>query len=140
MGREIDGLSLRQFSRKGQEEGADMIGNDAFTEIYMETAPGNVYRLQESRDGSWWIVSMRENAGKGRGAKGYKLTEAELETGLLKVGQPFTFGQGGKTTEISKITAVAGNRVYQKEFLDKMTEGRSSNIRNRFSDAIKGEK
>lgn len=136
LGREVGEYKLWGHSEKGQEAGADMLGNDAFTEIYFETISGNLYKIYPTRDGRWAMVDARSNRGKGQEAKGVDLAEEDLQKGVLRVGKSFGYGKGGRTTEIAKITCVSGNRVYDAEYLKKYTVGNTSNIRDRFKRII----
>src|SRR3989344_3744624 len=79
LARELGEFSLRGFSDKGQEEGAAMLGNDAFTEIYFDTESGNSYKIYQERSPDkgrqWVLVDTRSNEGKGRETKGVILSE-----------------------------------------------------------------
>ena len=111
-----------------------MLGNDAFTEMYFETESGNEYKVFRGRDGRWLMMDARVNQGKRpEEMKGTVLSEEDLEKGVLRVGKSFEYGKGGRTTVITKITAVNGNRMYSPDYLKDYTEGNVSNVRQEFA-------
>ncbi len=121
--REFEEFRLRQFSKKGQEEGAAMLGNDAFTEIYFQTRSGSMYKIYKN-EGKFILL----NAGT---SQEIPLSEEDLEDGVLKVGMPFRYKKGN-TTMITKITCVNTNKI-------DLTQSHSTNIRKEFEEKLRAQ-
>lgn len=108
---------------------AAMLGNDKYTEVYIETLSGNTYMLKENMDsGMWELVNGKTHVVS-------EIDRKELEGGILELGQPFRFGTIGTTTPLTKITAINANRQYTKDYLQKM--GPQTDIRERFGAMMK---
>src|SRR6266446_3829376 len=90
LGREFQEFSLRQFSQNGKEEGAYMLGNDAFTEIYFQTRSGNTYKIYKKLDGRFMLLNASTISET-------SLSEEDLENSIIKIGMPFKYGNSGKS-------------------------------------------
>ena len=140
------GSEKREFDLKSMTE--PMLGGDKFDEVYLETSSGNIYCIRnfvpkgidEDEPYGVWLVDVRSNAGRDvqkNGLLATMLTNQEIARGILKVGSTFEYGQGGRTTEIKKITCVQTRRIYDPDSLREMTpSGRTSDIRSRIAKAI----
>lgn len=120
------------------------LGNDAFTELYVETESGNTYAIlkedyihpeTDAQHNQFLILNGREISDHAEKAKQSlpvkRLTSEDMEEGLLKVGESFRFS-GGNTSRVQKITCVNSNRYEHAEHLDQMTSGVSSSARSDF--------
>ena len=85
------------------------LGSDAFTEVYLVTSSGNIYRLMRSRRSGEWMLT------NGRTGLKITLTEEELDMVILKTGEFACFRVNesyARTTSVTRIIAIAGNRQY----------------------------
>lgn len=107
-----------------------MLGADAFTEIFINTESGNQYLIYRpvneygQRVGNWLLLNAKNLSPQ-------VLSELEMKNGVLKVGEPFTYGCGGRTTPVTRITCVNTQRKYFPGYFGKDTE--ESDIRNEFA-------
>lgn len=140
------GSEKREFDLKSMTE--PMLGGDKFDEVYLETISGNIYCIRnfvpkgidEDEPYGVWIIDARSNAGrdvKKNGLSATMLTGQEIAEGVVRVGGRFGYGQGGRTTEIKRITCVQTRKIYHSDDLREMTPiGRTSDIRSRFAKLI----
>jgi hypothetical protein len=133
----IDAETLgQQYTREGSTfslsdlvgRGRQMLGADRFTKVYIRTASGNIYMLNEQ--GHLYNANECKRAGQ---LVSTPLPRDELAERSLVVGEPFIFGTGGKTTEISEIVASPSRRYSNIEAL---SGGRVSTIRKDFIDML----
>jgi len=109
-----------------------MLGADAFTEVYFQTESGNEYLIYcpmneyEQRTHDWFLL----NAGK---LSRIPLSRKEIEKGILKIGESFSYGKGGITTPVTKITCVNTHRRYSSSCFNGAEE---SDIRNQFAKKV----
>ena len=92
------------------------LGNDAFTCIVFTTSSGNVYHIWQPDEGdrTWLMANLHDNLGRGRkNIVGYRFPAAEALKVVLRVGSVFRYGDVGRTTTVTAILAVNGNRCYQ---------------------------
>ncbi|MFH0905299.1 MAG: hypothetical protein V1826_01075 [bacterium] len=95
-----------------------MLGGDAFTELFLTTASGNIYRIGEPirRDcdvalRTWEIMNSERQRGKGYDAQGHPISREEAKKLILKVGAPLVWSRGN-TTSLTAILAVNASRIY----------------------------
>lgn len=88
---------------------AAMLGGDRFTEVYIKTESGNIYRIHKNKSERWLLSNSRNG-----GVSPHELTDGEILYGRLSVGAQFFFGRGGRTSRIKQIVCFNGNRVYGK--------------------------
>jgi len=130
LGIEIDEVSLDKINTHFYQ---------GIGEVYFRTASGNIYLIKkmatsekESLMGKdWSIINGRENEGweKGQKIKGAFLSEKDLRSGVLKIGEPFTYGNGGGTGEVSEIVLVDEKTSHSNpNNLKKITNGMTSDI------------
>lgn len=140
LGLELSQFPLWNFSEKAMLEGGYMVGNDALTEVYIETEDGNIYRIFPDRDRRYVLIDARANERMGRNAKAIPLSEEVLEKSVLQVGHRFEYRKGDRTARITKLTAVNGRRMYVEEWLTKYTNSLSSDVRRRFNRILEPDK
>lgn len=109
-------------------------------ELYLRTVSDNIYQIKMVDDESgyppgWPIIMFngRENAGRGNGARGYVLSEAERQNLTIELGKPLYFGSGN-TSEIIEIVGIETERVYFD--FTKRTQGRTNSIRKEFYELL----
>lgn len=166
-GRERGKFSLFEYSEKGQEAGAAMLGSDYSSEIYLETKSGNMYKIykvpgrfalkeqfnpqtpqisfEKSKEhgmrGKWVLMDALANQGKQpKEMEGAILSDKDLEKGVLHTGQPFNYGKDKRTETITKITGVIAHKIYRPDYLKEITGGVSSDVRQEFAERIMSQK
>lgn len=130
LGREVGTFQLSNLTEQ-------TLGNDRFTEIYIETKSGNQYAIYWDKNSkNFVLVNSRENEVKGKKLTGTILSETDINNAQLQIGKQFRYSSNGITTEITKITAINTNRIYDQEYLRKATNSVSNNSRKQFWDRI----
>lgn len=117
---------------------AAMLGSDRFDCIYFRTESGNIYRLEDER-GYGVVTDSRHSKENGR-IISYNFDRKYLERLRLTVGQPLALqheSQGFSTTRISEIVAVI-SRAYDRNYLRKLTQGKSNSIADEFNERLSG--
>ncbi|HLD38102.1 MAG: hypothetical protein A3G45_00145 [Candidatus Staskawiczbacteria bacterium RIFCSPLOWO2_12_FULL_37_15] len=120
-----------------------------FKKTYFRTASGNIYLIQEmapdekgtaSGDIDWFVINGKENAGWERGKKinGDFLTEEDLKNRYLRVGEPFMYGDGLNTSEVSEIVLV--DEQTRRGNLEELTQGRTNTITKDFVEMTQPQK
>lgn len=138
----------KEFNLEDVLKPSKQMGNDRFTEVYLETESGNIYALRQlkspdfshtgdleisNKQEKWYLYNGKEHKNRGRESFDPK---KDLKDPLIKIGEPFKYGEGGTTTRITKITAVAGDRIYGRGDL----HAPESDVRKRFFEMINEEK
>jgi hypothetical protein len=127
LGREYDEFHLNNLTEP-------MLGSDAFTEVYFRTSSGNQYAIcrmknqfeQPTRE--WFLINARNS-------KAVILAEETIEFGVLEVGMSFFYHNNsirGNTSDISEIICVNTQKEYAPDYLKKITDGNTSNVRQDF--------
>lgn len=114
------------------------MGGDAFSEAYLETDSGNIYKIYSDDGGATFkIVDARSNKGAGLNVNGAVLSAEDL-VATVKVGEQFKYRKDKNlnTSPITKITVVNKRRQYAESALP--TE--KSDVGGRFKEALRPEK
>jgi len=90
---------------------AAMLGGDKFTEVYIKTKSGNIYKMFPEKNEfgqpeKWVLVNKNKPTAK------YYPTDAEMYYGFVKLNEKFYYGNGGYTNEISEIVCVNSGRIH----------------------------
>lgn len=83
-----------------------MLGSDKFTEMYIKTASGNIYRIKKEKHLGWVLQNMRKSN------TNYVFAQTELHYSEVSLGKSFYYGNGGKTSEVTEIIAVCTGKMY----------------------------
>lgn len=88
-----------------------MLGGDKFTEVYIKTKSGNIYKIFQERNEfdqpeKWVLVNKNYPTAK------YYPTDAEMYYGFAKLNEKLYYGNGGYTTEVSEIVCVNSGRIH----------------------------
>ncbi len=106
-----------------------ILGGDRFSEVYIRTDSENIYFLDDQHDHA--ELTNRNVSLKTGNRDIVNLEREELAKRTLKVGEPFIYGKGGTTTNITEIVAT-NRRVYYEDYLKGITRGRVNLIVNDF--------
>lgn len=132
LGREVKQFELSSFAGGGQ------MGGDVFSEAYLETGSGNIYKIYSDDGGATFIiVDARSNKGAGLNVKGAVLSAEDLAA-TVKVGEQFKYRKDKNlnTSPITKITVVNKRRQYAEGALPT----NNSDVGGRFKEVLRPEK